>query len=67
MNTAKDANGVDIKVGDRVRHRMLPCDVGIGGHGFAGAAEVTRFIGAAHVECELQGGFIVLPANVVKV
>ena len=67
MTTAKDANGVEIKVGDVVRHRMLPCDIGVGGHGFEGTAEVVKFIGNAFIACKLGSALIFLPANVVKV
>ena len=67
MNTAKDANGVEIKVGDRVRHRMLPCDFGVGGHRFVGTAEVVRFVGNAFIQCQKDGRSFYPPSNVVQV
>ena len=72
MNVAKDANGAPLKVGDRVRHRVVPgasLTAGDGWHSFGGNAEVTRIIGDAHVECrKLRAGIpVYCSANVVKV
>lgn len=65
--SAKDANGAPLKLGDTVRHRMLPCDAGPGGHGFEGKAKVVGFIGNRFIECRQDGKAIFVPANVVKV
>jgi len=70
--TAKDANGVEIKAGDIVRHRIMPSAslaAGDGWHSFGGNVEVTRIIGDAHVECrKLRVGIpVYCSANVVKV
>ena len=72
MNVAKDANGAPLKVGDRVRHRVVPgasLTAGDGWHSFGGNAEVTQIIGDAHVECrKLRAGIpVYCSANVVKV
>ena len=49
MTTAKDANGVALKVGDTVRHRLEPAEGLADGngdavHNFAGSAEVVEII-----------------------
>jgi len=72
ITTAKDANGAPLKVGDRVRHRLVPSTsvtAGDGWHSFGGHTEITRIIGDAHVECrKLRVGIPVdCSANVVKV
>jgi len=72
ITTAKDANGAPLKVGDRVRHRLVPSTsltAGDGWHSFGGHTEITRIIGDAHVECrELRVGIpVYCSANVVKV
>lgn len=56
----KDANGVEIKIGSRVRHKHPPCDPTKGCpapagnrmccHNFAGEAPVIGFIGSTAVQ-----------------
>ncbi len=73
MDTAKDANGVEIKVGDTVRHRLVPCEAHDGGdavHDFGGSSEIVEIISGAFV-CVRANARIGIPvycsANVVKV